>query len=272
MKLTVGIPVYITQELHAEFTEKTVASIKSKNHDLEIVILINYCKPEYLERMEALGKVIMNSDGNCLASAWNEILDYGNETNADYILIPNNDLIFHPDCVDNLVKFAQEHIEYSMWTAAEWKGQTREETTTAIKSCMNNVPIGEGFDDHPHFSCFMVDKYFTGVLADKEEGTKEPKPGYFDENIRPAYFEDGDMHQRLLRLDLKAGKTATALFYHYGSRTIAVDDELDLRNKHTYEKNRSYFISKWGFDPHNNVLDNNDLKRFIFKSAFEPKN
>jgi GT2 family glycosyltransferase len=268
MKITIGIPVYITQDLHAEFTEKTVHSIKTQ-YEHEVIILINYCKPEFLSRMEALGTVIMNNDGNCLGSSWNEIIDYGKQNKSDYILLSNNDLIFHPDCIDNLIKFAQEHIEYSIWSAGEWKGQSHEETNKAIKSNLEGIPIGEGSDDHPHFSCFMVDRYFTDILAAKEEGTKEPKPGYFDPNIRPAYFEDGDMHERLLRADMKAGKTATALFYHYGSRTIAVDDEIDIANKQTYEKNRAYFISKWGFDPHSCVLGNDAPERFAYKGPFE---
>jgi len=103
-KITVSIPIYISDELLAEFTEKTVESIKSK-HDVEIVIIDNYCMSEFLPRMKKLGTYYKN-DENCLPKAWNIGIKHGLNNNSDYIIIPNNDLIFHPEAIDNLVKGA----------------------------------------------------------------------------------------------------------------------------------------------------------------------
>jgi hypothetical protein len=42
-------------------------------------------------------------------------------------------------------------------------------------------------------------------------------------------------------------------------------------NKVTYEKNRKYFKSKWGWDPHNSVLANDSKERFKYKQPFGNK-
>jgi GT2 family glycosyltransferase len=238
MRIIISIPIYISNELHAEFTEGTVKSIKT-SHDHEIVLINNFCAPEYLPRMKALAKVIPNIDNN-VSLAWNLGINYGIEKKADYILIPNNDLIFRHDAVDNLIKFARFHPEFDIWTAAEYT----DFRTLEIHKPDNN------FDEHPHFSCFMVSPKMVELLKQKEEGTKEPLPGYFDTNYRIAYFEDQDMVQRIYRTGLRAVKTGSALFYHFGSRTIKTDNALNRLNLKNYEDNRQYFKQKWGYDAH----------------------
>ena len=258
MKIIVAIPVYISNELHAEFTETTIKSIQTI-HKSEIILINNFCKPEFIPRMRVLAKLIYSRENN-VAAAWNTGIRYGFEKKADYILIPNNDLIFHPKCIDNLIKFAKLHSEYILWTASEY---------TDMRT-LNLAKFENSFDEHPHFSCFMISPKTIELLKAKEERTKEPNPGFFDENFIVAYFEDGDYHQRILRAGYKAGKTASALFYHFGSRTIHVDDELYTSNKRSYEDNRAYFKQKWGFDPHNSVINNDDPIRFKYKGPFQP--
>lgn len=73
------------------------------------------------------------------------------------------------------------------------------------------------------------------------------KIGSFDENIFPAYFEDNDYAYRLKLAEVPHScheflnpKT----FINSGS--IAKNPSLNLN----FEKNRQYFISKWGGEPH----------------------
>lgn len=259
MKILFGIAVYITNDLHLEFTEQTVQSIQT-THDYEVVLVNNYCAPEFRDRLDALGKIIPN-DVNCVSSAWNKVIQYGQSNQFDFIICPNNDIIFHPQAVDNLVQFALEHPEFIMWTANQY-GDLR-----TIKT----ADFTTGFDEHPHFSCWMIRPEFVTLLQAKEEGTQEPFPGFFDENYLPAYFEDGDMHNRILRAGYKAGKTATAMFYHFGSRTIKSDTDLSIHNAATYEECRNYFKRKWGFDPHGVAIEADDPLRYAYKGAFEPK-
>jgi len=257
--IVIGIPVYISNKLHLEFTKKTVDSILT-SHKHEVILIKNYCKDEFKKELEGVGLVVPNPRGNNVASAWNLALEMGiYRKKVDYILVSNNDLVFHPLCINNLVKFAEEHPEFIMWTASEHND---------LRTLQQAVPR-KSFDEHPHFSCFMVKPSFVEKLKEKD-GEKEPLPGFFDENFGPAYFEDGDMHNRILRAGYKAAKTASALFYHFGSRTIKTDSELNRKNAKSYEENRIYFQRKWGWDPHNRVTPNDDPIRFKYKEPFTP--
>lgn len=261
MKLIIGIPIYITDPLHIDFTRQTLESINT-SHDKQIFIVSNYVKPEFQEEVDKLIKefhaVNYVNEKNSVSAAWNRAIDAAVLQNVDYILLPNNDIVFHPDCIDNLIKFAEEHQDGILWTA-----NTHDNLRTLKTAEMN-----DSFDEHPHFSCFMMSLKGVEKLQEIEKDTKEPMPGYFDEGFEAAYFEDNDMHNRILRAKLKAYKTASALFYHYGSRTIKVDEDLYLKNNVTYNKNRDYFKSKWGFDPHGSAVENDDPIRFKFKEPF----
>jgi len=221
-------------------------------------LINNYCAPEYLPKIKALAKVISNKENN-VSSAWNLGINYGIENKFDYIIIPNNDLIFRHDAIDNLIKFAHLHPEFILWTAAEY---------TDMRTLEHHQP-DNNFDEHPHFSCFMVSPKTIELLKQKEEGTKEPIPGYFDTGFRIAYFEDQDMAQRIARAGFHAAKTGSALFYHFGSRTIKVDDELNKMNVRNYEDNRWYFKRKWNYDPHQ-FCPANESERLLksYKNAF----
>lgn len=257
MKITTVIPVYLSNSLLLDFTEQTLASLKT-SHDNTILLVNNYCLPDLKEGLSKLGTVIDNPVGNSVPAAWNLGIKKAIENGSEYIFIPNNDLIFRNDSLDNLIKFAEEHKEMIMWTMAEHCDMR----TLKTKEPENT------FDEHPHFSAFMVHKSFPEQLGKLEEGTGEPYPGYFDEDLKVGYFEDGDMHQRLLRQGLKACKTASAWFYHFGSRTIKTDDDLNFQNAKTYEYNRAYFERKWGFNPHGQVHSNDDPVRFVYKKPF----
>lgn len=272
-KILIVVPVYISHELHMEFTKNTIESIHKAdhtNHTYKIYIISSYCKNEFKPELEKLTPdVIKYNDVNGVSIAWNTGIKHGIDQKYDGVIVINNDIIFHQKAFDNLITFSDEHPNFIMWTMAEWKGASNIETRIAIHNNLGDIPCGEGFDEHPHFSAFMITPDSSRKLAYKELQTKEPMPGLFDEKFAPAYFEDGDMHQRILRYGFKAGHTATALFYHYGSRTIKIDQDLNMQNGLTYEKNRRYFKEKWNFDPHGVVIEHDDPIRFENKGPFE---
>lgn len=260
-KILVVIPIYINNEIHLEFTEKTLASIHDANHTnhvYKVCIIYNYVNSKFRSMVDGLHADfhIQNSQ-NSVSSAWNLGIAEGVKSEIDYILVCNNDIILHPDAIDNLVKFAETHPEFIMWTAAQYSSLRSIKTAT----------YGDSFDDHPHFSCFMIKRDFPDILKAKDS-PHEPFPGYFDENIKPAYLEDNDMHNRILRAGFKAGITASALFYHFGSRTIQADDELNEKNSITHKNNKIYYAEKWGFNPDGVGIGNDDPVRFNFKNPF----
>jgi len=263
MKILIVIPIYISNELLFDFTKQTVDSIRKSrtNHDVDIMLVNNFCLGRFKKPCEDFADIFVdNPAGNGVSSAWNLGIEHGIDEGYDYIIVSNNDVVLHKDCIENLVGFAEEHPEFILWTGAE-HGNLR---------TLNSVEPGESFDTHPHFSFFMVDQAGITSLMEKEAETKEPRPGYFDENFQ-AYMEDNDYHQRLIRAGLEAGKTASALFYHYGSRTIKTDEEMNKRNNMVYNNSRQYFKKKWGFDVHGRVVPEDSPERFEYGGPFEPK-
>lgn len=268
------MPVYVSYDLHLEFTQKTIDSIRKAshtNHEYKVMVVSSYCKPVFKKDIEAIADLTVYNEKNGVSIAWNTGILHGIDQKYEYILVINNDLLFHTDALDNIITFAETHKEFSFWTCAEWKGKNNIEERIAIGNLLKGITYDQNFDEHPHFSAFMLTPDFVNKLKELEKDSGEPQPGMFDESFAPAYFEDGDMHNRILRAGMKAVKTGSAIFYHFGSRSIQVDNELFVNNGRTYEKNRNYFINKWGFDPHNSVVENDSPQRYNFKKPFNGK-
>lgn len=72
------------------------------------------------------------------------------------------------------------------------------------------------------------------------------KIGKFDENFFPAYFEDNDYFRRMMLLNIPIVMNAmlNPIIYR-NSMTILKTPELN----NGFEKNRQYYISKWGGQP-----------------------
>lgn len=224
MKILISAPVYITTELHRMFTQKTLDSIKTK-HDVDILLIKNNTNDFTYK-----GAEIINNTKNCVSTAWNMAL---RRKGYDYVLLPNLDIVFKSDCIDNLVQFAEDHKEAIMVTASE------HESIRTLEEAQN----GTDYAESPHFSCFMV----RGDFADSWRMDDPDGNGLFDENFEPAYFEDLDMHFRLKKAGRLALRTTSALFYHFGSRTIhASDDPAQAEVNLGSTRTRPYFISKWG--------------------------
>lgn len=234
MKIAIAVAYYINNDLHLNYALETLDSIKSKDHELIFIATENHANKELPGLDKFIGKFdyITNNDRNNLSMAWNKGIEKGLEMGADYVIVPNLDLIFNEKCIDNLVKFAEAHKEAVLWTASDW----------GDKDTIHKAEWDDSFDEHPHFSCFMVNKNLF------------EKVGKFDEQFEPAYNEDNDMHRRILLSDNKALKTATAKFYHYGSRTIKSDAQLESQNHYTHAMNNRRYVAKWGGLPGSEIF------------------
>lgn len=248
-RVAIVVPVYHANDLHFDFTKQTIESVVfPEGVEGKLFTIVNFSKPEFYPNLDSFQnkfpqQIIENPKGNHVGSAWNLGIKTALQADFDYVIVCNNDIIFHKKAIENLLRFATEHPEYILWTASEWSD------LRTIKT-VEDTSFDESFDEHPHFSCFMVNKKTMESLSEKEKDTKEPMPGYFDEGFNPSYFEDQDMAHRIYRAGYKAVKVSKARFYHYGSRTISVDDNIYALNRRTYEQAREYFKEKWGYDPH----------------------
>src|SRR3972149_1177732 len=240
MHIAAVIPVYLSSDILLDFTKQTVESIRSEEHEITLYLIVNFAKPEFYPKKEDFSlhesikefHVIDNPKGNEVGAAWNMGIKKALEDGHDYAMVLNNDLVLHEKCVDNLTRCANGHQELILWTASEWLD---------LKT-LKDLELTDEFSEHPHFSFFMVNQKTIDIV------------GWFDENLKMAYMEDGEMHYRIILSGNKAGKTESAKFYHYGSRTIKVDDELFDKNKRSYEDNRNYIWTKWHIDFHGKVF------------------
>jgi|SRR3972149_5778881 len=254
MKVAIAIPIYLSSDILFEFTKETLETIKSQNYELSVYLINNFSKPEFYPKREQFNldasikdfKVIDNKE-NSVSMAWNLGIKTALKEDNNYVIVANNDLVFHPKAIDNLVGFAEEHQEFILWSAAEHL----DKQTLATSANLTD------FSEHPHFSCFMVNQKTIDTV------------GWFDEKLKLGYFEDSDFHTRILLSGNKAGKTESSKFYHYGSRTIKVDEELYDQNKRTYEDNRDYLYKKWGVDFHGKMfVPPEDVLKVCFPHPF----
>ena len=227
-KVFVTAPAYITNKQLFDLAQNTLSSIQSAEHQLTGLLIWNGGPEQYALQLQPQIRVLKNSR-NCVARAWNLGILSGLKAGAEYVLIINLDVVLGPHTIDRLVDFANAHPEAAFWTASN----------TALEELED--PRKDTFDEHPDFSCFLVNAKTFQVV------------GLFDENIFPAYFEDNDYHYRCHRQGVRALKSAKATYHHIGSAVVKNDPIFFAKNASYYDGNRQYLIRKWGIDFHGRV-------------------
>lgn len=228
MKIAVVVVPYITNNVLAGYAQETLDSITSKYHELVKIAVINKCSLEYMPLFDKFDDVIQN-DENCLARAWNSGIALAfDKHNADYVFIPNLDVILHESCIDSLAYLASEceakNDNSVLWTGTQIWSKDELKLKFKIKTIIES----------PKFECFMVSKK-----------TIE-KVGFFNEAYKPAYFEDNSYHRKINMNGCRAIATSKAKFFHYGSATIKNDIELSRTNGSTFMNNKQEYIKEWG--------------------------
>lgn len=249
MRIAVTAPVFIKNNEHKKYLDLFTASIVSGKHDIVFIPVENYVNPalipiSYIFNHEPENiHITKGIQPQSVAAGWNKGIALAFTFSCDYVLVCNTDIVLKSNAIDRLVAFAEAHPEAVMWTAAEYVDLAN------LEEC----PEDENFSEHPHFSCFMVKADFF-----KHVGT-------FDENLIPAYMEDGDMHARLALANKQALIYGGARFYHFGSRTIKSDQELWQANGQTFPKNQQYFLEKWGHPVVGNV---DQMRQLYYKTPY----
>lgn len=205
---------------------------------------------------------LRNSPKIALAAAWNQgIKKAFEDSECKWVLVPNNDILFHPKTIDHLIAF-MEKTGYLMVTADNVKDKMSPEVMMQMELPMeftdfDTWEIKDWRSEGPDFSCFMINRDTIEVL------------GWFDENFHGAYCEDQDYHARLNRawrhisehkdkgIDpgrVHAKRLSTAPYYHYASQTLVKNIPLrhDIAIQHG--KNHDYYVRKWGGE-HGAVMD-----------------
>jgi hypothetical protein len=162
-----------------------------------------------------------------LAKAWNDGAKWAFENGCDYALVCNDDILFAPECIDNMV----EQLELLR------KDRVIMVTPNNILAQLpgkydiltyQTPPDAFTWADHPNFSCFLIaPEYFEKI-------------GTFDENFDPAFYEDNDAHYRAHLLGYYLATTTAAPMIHIGGVSTT------LAGPRNYQASHDYFHRKWG--------------------------
>jgi len=235
MKIGVVMPV---MNLWTKYSLPCLESIKTK-HDKYIIVVDNASSDITPSSARMYGKAKpyffyrRNERNLGVSPAWNYGVAKCFEVGCDYVLVINNDVLLHPEMIDNLVeRFEKKDEDVVMVTAMDIRGDLTNPTDVLTISTSAYDSVEESV--HPNYSAFMINKKYWNTI------------GEFDEGFMPAYFEDNDSHYRIKVAGLKAITYPPALFYHYGSATQNENRMNPVVASVMFEKNRDYFRSKWG--------------------------
>jgi len=224
-----------------DLLKQTIDSIDTQ-HDWDLLLHFVSKDPEIGEYISSGGiapdaeNEFIHSIGYNIGVAYcfNEALYLGyDKGDYDYVFLINSDIRFHPGDIDRMISLARKCPDSALITV---KGTH-----------------GRHGDDFEHSHGLAASILMPGAFSEV---------GYFDENIFPAYFEDCDYFYRVqLARGMKSinmnpsledvdnplvACLLTGQTHHEGSSVILSDRRIRKRNSYFYDRNKEYYISKWG--------------------------
>jgi GT2 family glycosyltransferase len=231
-------------------TEQAVRKIKSA-HPITLYVMCN--RLEQMSDDQLQGKLqaavsdnvkvkVSNSyKERSVAGAWNEGIRLAQLDGHKLFIVMANDIVLEPTAIDALFNFS---CDVRSANVGIWSG------------CSNNDGVTRApgsIDDGCDFSFFL--------LAQRTID----RVGHFDENFRPAYFEDNDFAARVILNGMQCRYVHDARFFHHLSATRRNDEEAEHHIAHWFMKNQQYFVRKWGRLP---VGDEVTIKATYFQTPF----
>lgn len=232
MRIQIVIPV---SNLWSQYTVPCVASIRT-SFDHRVLVIDNASSDE--TNREARARVSpafgyhRNGANLGVARAWNDGIRDAFERGYDLVVVLNNDVVLHAECIDRLAASLCSAKNYALVSAVD----VREEFTSPELMLRSDPRAREGIEDSdsPNFAAFVMNRNCWETV------------GPFDENFFPAYFEDNDYHLRITLAGLRAVCHPAAMFYHFGSRTQFQARDRPLVPRARFEQNQYYYFRKWG--------------------------
>lgn len=201
-----------------EYTRRCIDTVQTKCKSVRFVYIDNGSTEQNVETIKGWKKnnqciddflIGINGYNAGVAVGWNQLIKMALEWGATKIIICNNDIAFGPDTIDGLVeaydKLRSQIPETVMVTAAN---------RTKSPAQLASIKQEWKYNEHPDFSCYMI----TPETIDRI--------GLFAEDYMPAFFEDNDMHWRILMMGYKAFSTDWAPYSHIASRTRYSNPEI----------------------------------------------
>jgi hypothetical protein len=166
---------------------------------------------------------VVNDRERTVAGAWNEGTRRALRLGAGCVAVMATDARPEHGALDALVRYAEGDSEAALWSACQ--SHLAQEATVET--------------DGADFSLFA----FRAATVERH--------GWFDENFKPAYFEDNDYYARIVLGGQRCRVLHQARYTHEGggSQTIRLDAEMAHHVAHWFASNRDYFVRKWGREP-----------------------
>jgi GT2 family glycosyltransferase len=203
----------------------------AKNVGLIVPVYKNF--PGFAELMASVDIPVMPiiidnwRDNRGVSGGWNEGLKRAVHMQCDAAFIVNDDVVFEPGTMRKMLYGLTLHDLVTGFN-------TRDENYDHLENAK--------YIQSPDYACFVVDPIrFVS------------KFGLFDENFKPAYFEDNDMDYRIKLAGGSSKKHTMAPFFHKGSVTQNWEGG-QVVNGAMFEKNREYYRWKWGGEPGHETL------------------
>lgn len=226
--LGIVMPVYLCQQPLLDLTIDAVTRLQVTQLPGKLYVVttrLHLCTSSELQAMLAarcqLPVEVLHEDGVSLsvAGAWNRGCTRAIYDGADFLAICANDALVEPRTLDTMLNYGRTTTA-DMWSAIDIRERP--------------VVDRDAVTDGPDFSCVMF----------RPDMIK--RFGYFDENFKPAYFEDNDYYVRIVQGGGMAVTLHAAPFYHHGSQTSKLDPDAAHHVRHWFGMNRLRFHQKWG--------------------------
>jgi GT2 family glycosyltransferase len=161
-----------------------------------------------------------------VSGAWNEGIKRARAEGYEYALISNDDLKYTPGTIRSLYDTIVD--TGAVLVSPNQQRHPRRENSYKM----------EGLREGADMFCFIIDI---------EQMVEEA--GWFDENFFPAYYEDNDMHHRMVSAGLTCLIDTGRIVMHEGSMTQNADPANPNTSAERFEAHKGYFIKKWGGPP-----------------------
>lgn len=203
-------------------------------------------------------RLIVNaSRSDCLASKWNQGINIGIKQCNRPVLFANDDILFWPKCLDEIIVACHQNPG-SIITARQ------SSTPPAINAKPEPAINSDGNPIEGGFCLFAIEPAGHKKLVQYEQQDLRRyighKPGMFDENFVPAYFEDGDFYRRFIHCAGMSEVLAESAWYYHqeltdqhgnklrGSCSVRSDSERRATANESFERNKARYVAKWGSD------------------------
>jgi GT2 family glycosyltransferase len=248
-KIFVVMPHYIITDHVAELAKKAIQSFKNTADC--IVINCDDCSPYDTSFLKDMPDVYIRNEKNLGFAAncnvgFKWIMD--NEPDDCYIVCANNDIEVYKNwfpLLNNALELGKGHMVGGLGYKSKMvEGRPIEEYDRNPGSKANSNCISEGgrLDDWLMPGGFWMT---TKKVLEEE--------GLFDENFLHGGYEDIDLFLRLKRHGKRLIMTPKVAYWHEEGATRFSEQERG-RQAGAEVGNRQYFINKWNFKPHENIL------------------